>query len=76
MNWIAAGNHIPYYRVLGTSPSLGISAQGWLGQYLTIFPEKRLVAVRMRRAVAEDYTSPTERFGYRAFSSNVFRLVP
>jgi CubicO group peptidase (beta-lactamase class C family) len=76
MNWIAVGNHIPYYRVLGTSPSLGISAQGWLGQYLTIFPEKRLVAVRMRRAVAEDYTSPTERFGYRAFSSNVFRLVP
>ncbi len=76
MNWLAASNHMPYYRVLGTTPSLGFSAQGWLGQYLTIFPEKRLVAVRMRRALPEDYKSPTEQFGYRAFSSNVFRLVP
>lgn len=76
MKWLGATNHMPYFRVLGTTPSLGISAQGWLGQYLTIFPEKQLVAVRMRRALAEDYTSPTEQFGYRAFSSNVFRLVP
>lgn len=76
MNWLAAGNHIPYYRVLQTSRSNGVAARGWLGQYLTIFPEKQLVAVRMRRAIAADYASPTELNGYREFEANVFRLVP
>lgn len=76
MNWIGAGDHIPYYRVRGTSPLLGVAASGWLGQYLTIFPDKQLVAVRMRRAIAADYTSPTEQNSYPAFLAHVFRLVP
>jgi CubicO group peptidase (beta-lactamase class C family) len=76
MSWFAAGNHIPYYRVRGTSPLLGVAALGWLGQYLTIFPDKQLVAVRMRTAGEADYTSPTELYGYPAFSVDVFRLVP
>ncbi|MBL0937636.1 MAG: serine hydrolase [Gemmatimonadaceae bacterium] len=76
MNWLAVGDHIPYYRVLRTGRSVGFAALGWLGQNLTIIPEKQLVAVRMRRAIAADYTSPTELNGYPAFSVDVFRLVP
>jgi hypothetical protein len=58
------------------SPSLVISAQGWIGLYLTIFPDKPLIAVRMCRALAADNESLTALYGYRQFSSNAFRLVP
>ena len=61
---------------LGNESIGWLAALGWLGQNLTIFPDKQLVAVRMRRALAEDYTSPTELNGYPAFAANVFRLVP
>jgi hypothetical protein len=55
----------------------GFAAKGWLGQYLVVCPDKKIVAVRMRRAVAADYAPrATEVNAYRAFASDVYRLVP
>ena len=39
----------PDFDVVGTTP-VGFSADGYLGQYVVVLPEQRLVAVRMRRA--------------------------
>lgn len=44
-------------------PVHSINANGWLGQYLYVFPEERLVAVRMRHAPAEPKGDDPASFG-------------
>ncbi len=50
---------------------VGISAKGTYGQYLTIFPEKKIVAVRM--IDSENYRSPEDDFA--EFEYLVYKLV-
>ncbi len=72
---VLTGDHIPGYRPLSVGPMAYYAALGWLGQQLIIVPDKKLVAVRMRRARTLDYTSPTEMDGYPGFPSDVLALV-
>ncbi len=51
---------------------IGYKAEGWLGQYIVIYPEKRLVAARMVE-YSEDYTSSTDEM--REFEKYVRRVV-
>lgn len=54
-------------------PVIGYQANGYLGQYLVIFPEKRLVAVRMVEGSAS-YNPQTD--GFRNFFDLVYALMP
>jgi hypothetical protein len=51
---------------------IGYKAEGWLGQYIVIYPEKNLVACRMIRNSAS-YNAQTDEF--RDFEQYVFKLV-
>lgn len=52
---------------------LGINANGYLGQYLVIYPAKKLVAVRMIEAT-KDFDQATDDF--QSFMELVYALVP
>ncbi len=52
----------------------GFLAQGFLGQYLLVLPEHRLIAARMRRAPEGDYDS-NQVDSLRDFSGRVLALV-
>ncbi|HEY8470511.1 MAG TPA: serine hydrolase [Longimicrobiales bacterium] len=54
-------------------PIIGYRAEGYLGQYIVIFPEKRLVAVRMVEP-SPSYDPRTD--GFPNFSDLVRALVP
>lgn len=54
-------------------PIIGYRAEGYLGQYIVIFPEKRLVAVRMIEG-SPSYNPQTD--GFPNFSDLVQALVP
>jgi CubicO group peptidase (beta-lactamase class C family) len=60
-------NHLPYVRNLGIGAVEGYNAAGWLGQFLVLVPEKKLVAVRMRRARPADYDGGREVDGFPTF---------
>lgn len=63
------------WEVLETGPVLP-AAKGWLGQFLVIDREARLVAVRMRRARQSDYEEGSqEQDGFRDFSAHVYGLT-
>lgn len=51
---------------------VGYKAEGYLGQYLVIYPEQNVVAVRMIKN-SEDYKSKTDMFGN--FSQKVYKLA-
>jgi len=51
------------------------TAEGWLGQFLAIDPEKQLVAVRMRRPTREDYQSSQYKNTYPTFTRDVHGLT-
>jgi CubicO group peptidase (beta-lactamase class C family) len=76
VQWLTVGDHIPGVRILTTGPLVGFAAEGWLGQYLAIFPDKHLVAVRMRRALADDYTRTTEINAFSSFPAEAYHLIP
>jgi CubicO group peptidase (beta-lactamase class C family) len=67
---------IPFFTVELAGPVVGFSARGWLGQYLVVFPEKKLVAVRMRAPTKADYGGGITRDAYPQFPLDVRRLVP
>jgi len=54
-------------------PIIGYRAEGYLGQYIVIFPDKRLVAVRMIEG-SPSYNPQTD--GFLNFSDLVHALVP
>lgn len=75
-NIIATGDHVPAYRLQGFS-WLGNEAEGWLGQYLVMFPDKHLVGVRMRRPFQADYINVNAAVHTDgAFPGDVYYLVP
>lgn len=51
---------------------VGYKAEGYLGQYLVVYPEQKVVAVRMIKN-SEDYNSKTDMFGN--FSQMVYKLA-
>jgi hypothetical protein len=51
---------------------IGYKAEGWLGQYIIIYPAKKLVACRMVRE-SPAYNQQTDEF--RDFEQYVFKLV-
>ncbi|MEO1653140.1 MAG: hypothetical protein AAFU64_06320, partial [Bacteroidota bacterium] len=51
---------------------LGYEAQGWLGQYLVIFPKKKLIGVRMIRE-KESYNDKTD--AMLDFKYYVYQLI-
>ena len=53
-------------------PVVGYQAKGYLGQYLTVFPEQDVVAVRMIKS-SEDYNRKTD--GFENFSRMVYELA-
>jgi hypothetical protein len=56
-------------------PPTGFSANGYLGQYLVVYPKKGLVAVRMYRGPENEHAEPAPRTGFPAFASMVDALV-
>lgn len=55
-----------------SGPIVGYKAEGYLGQYLVIFPERNIVAVRMVEN-SEDYNRKTD--GFEDFSRMVYELA-
>jgi len=64
------GDHLPYSGQVASGPVKGFTAEGWLGQYLVVYPTSRIVAVRMRAPEAGDY-GEGDRYGYSAFPDDV-----
>jgi CubicO group peptidase (beta-lactamase class C family) len=52
----------------------GYEAQGYLGQYLVVYPAKKLVAVRMYRGPSDE-SAPTEASGFADFEAAVDAVV-
>jgi CubicO group peptidase (beta-lactamase class C family) len=52
----------------------GFEAQGYLGQYLVVYPAKKLVAVRMYRGPSDE-SAPTEASGFAGFEAAVDAVV-
>jgi CubicO group peptidase (beta-lactamase class C family) len=68
---------LPDGEVVG-STTIGVRADGWLGNYIVVIPRDRLVAVRMRRTpVGPDAQSDTDnkKYGYFDFTRDVQALV-
>lgn len=72
---LMAGDHLPWSRNLGIGAPEGYNASGWLGQFLVIVPEKKLVAVRMRRARPADYEGGPEVDGFPTFPSDAAAIA-
>ena len=39
------GDHLPHSGQVASGPVKGFTAEGWLGQYLVVYPKSRIVAV-------------------------------
>ncbi len=72
---ISTGNHVPFFRNLEIGPVRGANAAGWLGQFLVVDPDKKLVGVRMRRKRSTDDAVVGEVDGFNTFPSVVATLV-
>jgi CubicO group peptidase (beta-lactamase class C family) len=62
-------------RSVELAPPTGYTANGYLGQYLVVFPQKRLVAVRLYRGPADESRPPEPRTGFGSFIQRVEALV-
>jgi hypothetical protein len=72
---LATGDHVPAAQTASANPAIGYYFSGWLGQYLYVVPSKNLVAVRMRRSTAADYTSTAETNAFSTFFYDVYHLL-
>ncbi len=75
-NKIRATGHLPLYRVLEVGPMKGFYANGWMGQYLYVWPERHLVAVRMHYPTPEDYGANPPDTEFRELLADVVALLP
>jgi CubicO group peptidase (beta-lactamase class C family) len=75
---LGRANHVPYSAKIADGPMHGFSARGWLGQFLVVLPESRVVAVRMRHGESSDYETQggarVDENGYGAFPGDVARV--
>ncbi|MGI9542541.1 MAG: serine hydrolase domain-containing protein [Cyclobacteriaceae bacterium] len=77
-NWLEVLNEklYPYYpsrsRRVYSQKNIGFKAEGWLGQYIVVFPEKNLVGVRTIRQ-SENFDEQTDEF--LDFQNYVYDLV-
>ena len=62
-------------RSVELEPPTGYAANGYLGQHLVVFPQKRLVAVRLYRGPADESRPPEPRTGFGNFVQRVDALV-
>lgn len=53
----------------------GFGADGWLGQYLVVYPQRRLVAVRMHGVEAGNDEAENRKYGFQSFQKLVLALV-
>jgi len=76
-NLVTKGDHVQAARLVQAAPGSSFYGEGWLGQYLDIVPNRALVAVRMRRALASDYADQSvELNAFGTFLPAALRLVP
>ena len=54
-------------------PPVGFGGEGWLGQYVTVYPRWRLVAVRLRTRESEDDND--RQYDFKSFPQLVLALV-
>jgi CubicO group peptidase (beta-lactamase class C family) len=65
------GDDVPHTGRVADGPVTGFEAEGWLGQYLVVYPKSRVVAVRMRAPGASDYNGDGNPNGYLTFPEDV-----
>jgi hypothetical protein len=53
----------------------GYYANGWMGQYLFVYPERNLIGVRMHYATTTDYGSNPPKTEYPEFPVDLLNLV-
>jgi CubicO group peptidase (beta-lactamase class C family) len=73
---LSRGDHVPLFYAAANGPVRGFSARGWLGEFLVVVPDRKLVAVRMRKPEAADYDGRGgERDGFPEFPQQVLKLA-
>ncbi len=70
---INKSDHVPGMDQGAEGPATGFAAEGWLGQHLVVIPGMRLVAVRMRKPRAADYSDQSESDAYRSFAADAMK---
>jgi CubicO group peptidase (beta-lactamase class C family) len=73
---VGAGDHLPFVRNLRIGAVRDFMASGWLGQFLVIAPDQKLVAVRMRHAREADYGGGPEIDSFPSFAWDVAEIAP
>lgn len=69
-------DHPQYALYPDATSSRAFYFAGWLGQYLYVNPDTKVVALRMRRGTEADYLpNATERDAYASFTRDVRRLL-
>lgn len=58
-----------------TSAAGGFGGDGWLGQYLVVYPEQRLVAVRLHAVESGNDERENRKYGFASFREMVSGLV-
>lgn len=53
----------------------GFGGDGWLGQYLVVYPEQHLVAVRLHAVESSNDERENQKYGFPAFRALVFALT-
>jgi CubicO group peptidase (beta-lactamase class C family)/imidazolonepropionase-like amidohydrolase len=70
-------DHVPLEAAIADGPVIGFAAKGWLGQYMVVYPDLGVVAVRMRQAVYSDYLhKEKQQHLYEAFPGDAAKLFP
>jgi CubicO group peptidase (beta-lactamase class C family) len=60
---------------ISSTSTIGFGGDGWLGQYLVIYPQWHLVAVRMHSIEAGNDIQENEKYGFPSFPQRVLDLV-
>jgi CubicO group peptidase (beta-lactamase class C family) len=63
------------FRPATLSDPTGYAARGYLGQYLVVYPRKKLVAVRMYRQPEDEHQTPPENSRFEGFDKAVNGLA-
>ena len=64
-----------WWLIRDKSEVVGYYVQGWLDQHLVIYPDMKVVAVRMRRGLQEPSDSENNAYGLMSFPRMIRDLV-